>query len=131
MKRYLILGAALAVVTVLLFIWAGRGGSTRAPGTPEVTTSHAVAPTDAGSHEDAVSLGSSAQPPKDGAPPAIPDSEIERYRRETADVERRYNQDNNAPIAFYGLVVDQDTNALQNVAVQLDVAEHYHGPFSQ
>jgi len=38
-----------------------------------------------------------------------------------------YNQNANVPVAFYGRVVDQDSNALQNVTVDLEVAEDYIG----
>lgn len=41
---------------------------------------------------------------------------------------RSYNKTANTPVAFYGQVVDQDTNPLQNVQVDVAVSEEYMMP---
>src|SRR5437899_6821689 len=78
--------------------------------------------------ESAVSPESSARTQKDEIPAGSPAAELERYRREKDYVERLYSQDHNVPVAFYGLVVDQDTNPLPNVIVDLAVIEEYVDP---
>src|SRR5439155_9119548 len=108
MKRYLILGVVAAGLILLLLLgWPRRSGSSGMPAVSEVTTPQAVEIPDAGSKVAAESL---ARPKRDGVPPAIPEAELEKYRKEMSAAERFYNQDHNAPVAFYGLVVDQDAN---------------------
>src|SRR5882724_11475758 len=127
MKRNLsVVGILAALLLLLLFMWARRRANTS---TSEVSqASNLQAPADVSNRDGAASPESSVGTQKDETPAGIPEAEIERYRREKAAAERIYNQDHNVPVAFYGLVVDQDTNPLPNVIVDLAVIEEYVDP---
>jgi hypothetical protein len=47
------------------------------------------------------------------------------YRTKMAEVVRIYNETHNVPVAFYGQVLDQDSNAPQNVTIDLEILEQY------
>ncbi len=130
MKRYLIWGASFAAVLfLLLFLRPHRASNSTPPENlePPVQTL-AVAKT--GSHLHAVS------PERRGVAPDVDSSSrIEAAQRESAaqltEVVRQSNEAGNPSVSFYGLVVDQDTNPLPNVTVDVTVVKEYVDPFPE
>lgn len=113
MKRYLIAGAIVAAM--LLLLWTRRTDNTGTNATPEP-------------HQEAVVAANSGAPP-DGAQPAgeraAPEARSsgittnrDTQAEETAPYYREFPD---LPVAFYGLVLDQDSNALQHVKIDVEV----------
>jgi hypothetical protein len=117
MKQYAVMGSIAAML--LLILWVRHGGKTS---TPEVSVSPAETVPLTNSTDSKKSTNPFGELPTPGAPSG-PVITGDVNRLETAV--RLHNQPHNNPVAFYGLVVDQDTNALADVTVQLEVSESY------
>ena len=126
MKRCLVLGGgATALLLLLVLLWP-RGGRRSAPATPEARA-QALAP-------KSTSRAGAGKPAAGAAPaenrlPRAETQDDEKSRLFGPEATRAYNETQNVPVAFYGLVVDQDSNTLQNVVVDLAVEELYRLPF--
>jgi len=113
MKRYVIPGVAIAVL--LFFFLAWRGHRENEPSRPD-SASEALATTN---------------PPRDTQ--SVTNEPMERAKSvpavtnpmgyEDPETIRAFNDSPDVPISFYGLVVDQDSNALQNVKVDLRISQ--------
>jgi|SRR5208337_446432 len=114
MKRCLTL--APFVAGLLILVWWWRGYPPNPPGTPDLATvPNSNSPTAA------------SEPAPTNAAHAklvVPPGEDPMWFQHP-EVIRAMNEAQNVPVYFYGLVVDQDTNPVQNVTVYLDVIERY------
>jgi hypothetical protein len=117
MKRYVIVAAAVvALLFVVLIFWLWCGSNDRTPLVSEPPP-QALAETDSSPRPEVA--GSASQPATaDAASNAVTrtqDGEPEnaRYYREFPDV----------PVTLYGLVLDQDSNALQTVKIDVEVTQ--------
>jgi hypothetical protein len=119
MKRYLIPAAILAGLVIFLLCW--RGGNIRQPDAFD-RTPQAVAL--ANSSNPAAAIDPSAKHAVEARSNSVAKSQ-EQYLEERKQAMQHFNESQNVPVAFYGLIVDQDSNALQNVTVDLNVTEEY------
>jgi len=113
----MIIGAVVvALFLLLLFVWPRGNGDAITPETPESVSQALVS---SNSIDASVARSQSEHNPvvADAVPPITnQDSEFEQRMRKATEAA-------NIPVAFYGMVVDQDSNALQNVSVDLQVIE--------
>jgi len=112
MKRYLILGVTAAVLVLLLLQWHGHRQSP--PAEPN-STAEALAVTNPPESAQGVTNNPMEQAK------SVPVTNQMGY--EDPETIRAFNESPDVPISFYGLVVDQDSNALQNVKVDLRITQ--------
>jgi hypothetical protein len=113
MRRYVILAAtALALLLLLFLALPRRDGNAITTETPQ--PAQATASANPSSH-------ASNPVPEQQAPSLMPDAAGTNQEGPLLQLIRKGNEAANLPVAFYGLVVDQDSNALQNVSVDLAV----------
>lgn len=127
-RQYLILGAIVAVGAAVFLLWPRRGGNTA---TPEISKSSTpeFAVANSNEHSNAVSVE-----PQHGDPDAEAAARTNAERDFVAARDERMrlsNEADNPPVAFFGEIVDQDSNALQSVAVDIEVTEEYVDPYPQ
>jgi hypothetical protein len=114
-KRYLILAVIAAVI--MLVLWMSIGSKFNAPG-GSVPSAQPLA---AANTSAPVDTDNSADVPATAEPGS---STISTNRDDqTESVPRDYIKYPDVPVTFYGLVVDQDTNGLQNVKVDVEVLQ--------
>lgn len=115
MKRFVFFGIAVAVL--LFFLLQGRNHQVGAPGQPN-TASEAAAVSDLTNQQDVTTRGGEI-----GAEQAksVPVTNSMGY--EDPETIRAFNESPDVPISFYGVVEDQDSNALQNVKVELRIIQ--------
>jgi hypothetical protein len=128
MKRFAIIGAVAALFAMLLFMWTRRGNDV-APGNSEDPiggTQHVRLAHTTNSNPDVAASMPSNESVVAGsiAFTTNQDNEFELIVRKSTEAA-------NIPVAFYGVVVDQDSNALQNVSVDLQVIEERVDSFPQ
>ena len=114
MKKYVSLGIFAAVLLLLLLL-SRRGSDNRTQPAPEPVPS-APAVTNPLPNEPVTGTEPEHNQPGTDVLSAIRGSEQDR-------IFRSFNETANVPVAFYGQVVDQDTNPLQNVQVDVKVLE--------
>lgn len=125
MKKYLIIGAVLVTLAILFF--HRHGDEENAPsGLSAPATTPAVADSKGVPQPSAESSVLRADQVK-AAEQKMDDDQKQRLLGPEGI--RAFNERENVPLAFYGLVVDQDSNALENVQVELGVTEQYVRPF--
>jgi hypothetical protein len=121
MKRYLILVLTVAALVGVVLLRRRDGGGVSPS---QISEPHPAA--NSGDHSNAVS------PESQNADIGMSETvrtEAERQYIATRNEEiRRSNEAANVPVWLYGLVVDQDTNPLPNVTVNLAVVEEYADP---
>jgi len=129
MKRCLILGVVIAGLAVLLLHWRGREGN--APNPPDAAPEAPALAAGADTARDVPKPagGNGAGPAGQG--PVATNEIDEKQRLLGPEAMRVRNETQNVPVAFHGLVVDQDTNALANVTVDLEVTELHYGTFPE
>jgi hypothetical protein len=121
MKRYLVLGALLATLFLLVFLLPRHGRNSPIPETSEATPQ---APVPA---NPAVQSNVGSPEPERGTV----DTGSNAIGKDPNRLEialQLANRGHDTPVAFYGLVVDQDSNVLQNVTVDLSVMKLYTLP---
>jgi len=123
MKRHLFVVAGIAALLLLLvLLWPRHDGSTSRPTISESTRTELV-----GTNSSSKVRASSSDSPSDdklAASAAIEPNDRAKLIQELHD---EYNRTQNVPVAFYCLVVDQNSNTVQNVSVELEVLEQYLG----
>jgi hypothetical protein len=113
-KRYLVVAAILGAM--LLLLWPRHGGNTNSSDIPEPPLPAVVSASYSNDSDVTVPKPEQAMV---GGPKAVTSNQDD----ETERLLRFYNQGADTPIAFYGWVVDQDTNPLPSVAVDLAVTQ--------
>jgi hypothetical protein len=126
MKRYLILAAIVAGMVVFFLLWRNHQGT--APNAP-MRTSRAPEISDPSMVVSKPARGSSTRGAEPDQALQRGAGDDEKLRLLGPEATRTYNESQNPPVAFYGLVVDQNSNALQTVRVDLEVQELYRLPF--
>jgi hypothetical protein len=116
-KRYLILGGILAGLVILLLCWRGSRQRTL---TDANTGSEASARTEATSRKPLRENGTRRA---ESIPLANAEEDYQRLLRERPESAQAFKEDPDLPVAFYGLVVDQDSNVLQNVKVDVEIMQ--------
>jgi hypothetical protein len=115
MKRALILAAILTSLVVFLLWW--RGGR---EGLPKTVSETAVVAQSNG----AQSAGESGVTHVATSPRGTKaEDDYQRLLRERPESAQAFKDDPDLPVAFYGLVVDQDSNALPNVKVDVEITQ--------
>src|SRR5438093_10591547 len=116
MKRYMILAAIAAALLFLTVLWPRHGSETVAPETSPATPQR-LSPEKPSDRAEATR---SPGPERSTDPESAARIEAEReYLARRAEEVRLSNEAGNPSVSFYGLVVDQDTNPLPNVSVDL------------
>jgi hypothetical protein len=122
MKRYLILAGLVALSLLLLLVWQRNGRHVSMPVNSD-EPKQALAVGDLSKQSD--HAAADVEPRKTVAEPtAAPTNQDDQYLQ----LVRKADESANIPVAFYGLVVDQDSNVLQNVSVDLAVMEEWSEP---
>ena len=116
MKRYVILAIVASVSLVLFLEWLRKDKDTR-PKNSEIPQ-QTVGVGDSSGQSDLHATESEPQ-----AMVAKPLTVVTNQDNEFELLVRKSTEAANLPVAFYGMVVDQDSNALQNVTVDLAVFE--------
>jgi hypothetical protein len=115
MKRYLVAG--IIFVALLFLLWTRRDGHNSAREISQETPQAVVA-------ADASNVSDAASPePKRSTADAGSDTVSTNREDQPGSAERDYVKYPDIPVWFYGLVVDQDTNALSNVKVHVEVLQ--------
>jgi hypothetical protein len=117
MKRYMILAGAAAVLLLLLSLLPRRGSNSATPPAPE-----SASQTDVGTNLLPNEPGMANEPGRVSAQTDVV-SLLKGSQQEM--IVRSFNETANPPVAFYGQVMDQDTNPLPNVQVGVMVSEEY------
>jgi hypothetical protein len=112
MKRFLIAGAIVAMLLVVL--WPRQGGNTKPRDVPEQTR---TAPAVASSSNPA------AKAPEELAAADARSSAVTTNQDDKSESAQYYREFPDLPVAFCGLVLDQDGNALQSVKIDVDVTQ--------
>src|SRR5438270_375155 len=120
MKRYLILGTMVAAVLLLVLLWPRPASNTSTPGVSQPPP-QALVPANSSNQLDEATAEPEQDTPANGSNALAAGENPDQLEKAL----RFYNAAHDTPIAFYGLVVDQDSNALQNVSVDLEVVEQY------
>jgi hypothetical protein len=122
MNRYAIMAGIVAALLLLLFL-PRRGSDGGIPPASEPAPD-TLAPTGSTSSEPGVGNEPGPTAAETGSVSIFKSAEAER-------IVRSFNETANTLVAFYGHVVDQDSNPLQNVEVDVMVAEEYMIPSLQ
>jgi hypothetical protein len=115
MRRYLTIALIVVGLGALFLWWRGRPAS--GPGASD------VAPVVPDSNSPTVTSEQSPQINAGHAELVAPPGEDPEQRSARPEVVRAQNEAQNVPVYFYGLVVDQDTNPVQNVTVDIEVSQ--------
>lgn len=119
MKRNLILTTLFALSLLLLLVWPRNGRHATNPENSD-EPKQALAVGDLSKQSD--HAAAEVEPRKTVAETnAAPTNQDDQY----VQLVRKADESANIPVAFYGLVVDQDSNVLQNVSVNLEVIEEW------
>jgi hypothetical protein len=117
MKKYLMLISIVAVPLLLLWMRpAGRNSSSREMSEP---MPRSAAPANSNSTGSSYPTSAAPELPLMARNSSVASPENEDSER----VARLYKEIPDVPVAFYGLVVDHDSNALQNVNVDLELIQ--------
>jgi hypothetical protein len=109
-----VLGALLLLV---LFSWPRLGGKADTPIAVAEPRPPALADTNSGIPFE------TAKPPSEPANSDTTSSAVSTNRYEELESARYYREFPDLPLAFYGLVLDQDSNVLQNVTIDVVVTQ--------
>jgi hypothetical protein len=116
MKKYVVLTTVAGVLLLLLLLRHGTVPTTPGDSESPTQTNGQSIP----SHPKGTDPTSEPNPPGVLSNNAV-NGDVDQLERAV----REHNQPSNNPVAFYGMVVDQDTNPLQNVTLDLEVSESY------
>jgi hypothetical protein len=118
MKRYSILAAILAGLVIFLLYWRGNREATRTDANP---VNEALAVTQSNSQKSAGDGDVTRLAPTPQGTNA--EEDYQRLLRERPESAQAFREDPDLPVAFYGLMVDQDSNALANVKVDVEITQ--------
>jgi len=117
MKRSVIIAAILAGLVVFLLCWrASREGM------PTGLNTVNEAPVLSKSNGSKVTTENNVEPVP---APTKAELDYQRFLRERPESAQAFKMQPDLPVAFYGLVVDQDSNGLQGVKVDVEVMQWY------
>jgi len=118
MKRYVLLTGLAVLSLLLLLLWSRNGRDVGTPENSEPPQQTVAAVGESSNQSDRAATESDPSPA--GAEPV---TVATNQDSEFIQAVRRAGEAANVPVSFFGLVVDQDSNALQNVTVDLVVKE--------
>jgi hypothetical protein len=116
MKRYLIFGAVVGCFAIFLLLWRSHQGS--GPNQQESTAEAPTTTIQPESQRDATNQPAEARAEHTDSLPVVTNQIDER-----SEQVQWFEKYPDVPVSFYGLVVDQDSNALQNVKVDVAITQ--------
>jgi hypothetical protein len=125
MKYYLALGSVIAVLLYLL--WPHRTDLSGTQNIPDRPSEIMVQSNPSRPVREVMNVA----PDGAGSNPASPDKKDLIEGGTTPETAAAFDEAQNIPLGFYGLIVDQDTNPLPSVIVDLEVTQIHLDPSSE